>query len=373
MMMTNAPDDPERDAQLHAAWREHATEMPPAKLDAAILAAAHRAVGSKPTGSAQQDGPGARETGLHTRAARGPQRWWMPLAAAATIGAVALGILQTAPQDQSVVAPSATDMRSVPSPNPQRAMSTVASEVAPRAAQPAAQPAAPLAASRAAPSAVVPPPAQDKLDTLDRKDSPLGERANNAPPATSANVTADAPATSTGKIVARRAEADATPLPSASPPPATPAAAPQPFPAEKKNEFADVAQQRLQASEAPRQQQAAAATATRQKQAAESPPPARMAAASDEARLRDAGASQSSFASGAAAPGTVALAKTGSSAESSAKAIDIDGWITRIRKLHDDGKLADAAKELVALRAAVPDADRRLPPELRAWAATVKP
>jgi len=56
-----------------------------------------------------------------------------------------------------------------------------------------------------------------------------------------------------------------------------------------------------------------------------------------------------------------------------AKPIDVDAWIVRIRKLHDDGKLADAAKELVALRAAIPDVDRRLPPELRTWAATVKP
>ncbi len=47
--------------------------------------------------------------------------------------------------------------------------------------------------------------------------------------------------------------------------------------------------------------------------------------------------------------------------------------IVRIRKLHDEGKLADAAKELLALRQAIPDADGRLPPELRAWAATVKP
>ena len=55
------------------------------------------------------------------------------------------------------------------------------------------------------------------------------------------------------------------------------------------------------------------------------------------------------------------------------KPIDVDAWIVRIRKLHDDGKLADAVKELIAMRVAVPDADRRLPPELRAWAATVKP
>jgi hypothetical protein len=37
------------------------------------------------------------------------------------------------------------------------------------------------------------------------------------------------------------------------------------------------------------------------------------------------------------------------------------------------GKLTEAAQELAALRAAAPDADRRLPPELRTSAATVEP
>ena len=68
------------------------------------------------------------------------------------------------------------------------------------------------------------------------------------------------------------------------------------------------------------------------------------------------------------------MAKTTARADApSAPAIDVGAWIIRIRKLHDEGKLADAAKELVALRAVVPDADARLPRELRAWAATVKP
>jgi hypothetical protein len=70
--------------------------------------------------------------------------------------------------------------------------------------------------------------------------------------------------------------------------------------------------------------------------------------------------------------GAAPLARKATRAEAASAAIDVDAWIARIRKLHDDGKLADAAKELAALRAAVPDADRRLPPELRAWAASVK-
>jgi hypothetical protein len=46
--------------------------------------------------------------------------------------------------------------------------------------------------------------------------------------------------------------------------------------------------------------------------------------------------------------------------------------ITRIRALLSEGRNEDAARELIALRAAYPDADARLPPDLKAWAATIK-
>jgi hypothetical protein len=285
--MTQLPDNPERDPALADAWREHSNEMPPAPLDAAILAAAHRAVGSVP-----------QDSGKQARESTSPQRWWMPLAAAATIGAIALGILQTVPQDQPVTATSSSDMPSV--------ASSVTSSVASSAAQ-------------------------DSLKAVERKDAP---RAAAAP--------AMAQAKPAAKLVIRQVEE------SAAPPPASFAAAPQPFPADKKGEMAD------------------AVTATDRPGAA----PARMMVERDLSRQRNEVTAQSA----PAASGAVALGKTTSSAESGfAKAIDVDGWIVRIRKLHDDGKLADAAKELVALRAAVPDADHRLPPELRAWAATVKP
>ena len=117
---------------------------------------------------------------------------------------------------------------------------------------------------------------------------------------------------------------------------------------------------------------------------AAAPAPERIGAASDDKRQRNEVAQSAPMASGGGV-----MAKKAASAEmdsavrdpatrdsamrEAAKPIDVDAWIARIRKLHDDGKLADAAKELVAMRAAVPDADRRLPAELRAWAATVKP
>ncbi len=45
----------------------------------------------------------------------------------------------------------------------------------------------------------------------------------------------------------------------------------------------------------------------------------------------------------------------------------VPDWITLIRKLRDEGKTDDAAKELAAFRAAYPDHERLLPPDLRDW------
>jgi len=84
--------DPVRDAALDAVWREHSRETPPPHLDQAIIAAAHRAVGSVPQDSVASS-------------ATRPQRWWMPLAAAAAIGTIAVGVLQVTPPQKFVDAP----------------------------------------------------------------------------------------------------------------------------------------------------------------------------------------------------------------------------------------------------------------------------
>ena len=109
--------NPERDhvdPAIDALLRAHSAEMPPAQLDATILAAARRAVQSAP-----------REAESNAEATR-PWRWWMPLAAAATIGAIAISVLQLAPKQ-----PDAT--------------STIVSDTPPIVAVPA-QPSAPPAA-----------------------------------------------------------------------------------------------------------------------------------------------------------------------------------------------------------------------------------
>src|SRR5262245_15469932 len=82
--MTTSPSDrhPPSDPRIDAAWRAASREEPATALDDAIRAAARRAVDAGPRRSSE--------------ATRPPRAWW-PLAAAATIGAIAFGILQLAP------------------------------------------------------------------------------------------------------------------------------------------------------------------------------------------------------------------------------------------------------------------------------------
>src|SRR5436305_14932451 len=76
------------DPKLEALLREHSTDAPSSDIDAAILAAAHRAVQSAPQSAVNRAAEATR-----------PWRWWMPLAAAATIGAITIGVLQLAPKE----------------------------------------------------------------------------------------------------------------------------------------------------------------------------------------------------------------------------------------------------------------------------------
>src|SRR4029453_2763845 len=139
-----------------------------------------------------------------------PQRWWMPLAAAATIGAIALGILQTVPQEPSITPHSASDMPA-----------------------PASSPASPM---------------REKVALDLRKDAPRAEGqstaqpagASEAPPPAAPTVRpaappASVPAKPTGKVVP---QSNTDSLGATAPPPAamSTAAAPQPFPAEPKRD-----------------------------------------------------------------------------------------------------------------------------------------
>lgn len=79
------PSGDHRNDELDAAWRAASREEPPAALDATIAAAARRAVGAGP-GSAHRS------------------RAWWPVAAAAVVAVVAIGIVEMTPPEQ--VAPT---------------------------------------------------------------------------------------------------------------------------------------------------------------------------------------------------------------------------------------------------------------------------
>jgi hypothetical protein len=86
-----APTDP----HVLAAWRAASVEEPSARVDAAILAAAHAAV--------RDSAP--------TRPSPASDRWWrrwQPLAAAAAVTGLAFALLQSLPRDELVPMPSVT-------------------------------------------------------------------------------------------------------------------------------------------------------------------------------------------------------------------------------------------------------------------------
>ena len=84
-----APTDP----QVLAAWRAASVEEPPARVDAAILAAAQAAVrDSAPTRPSPASDPWWRR--------------WQPLAAAAAVAGLAFVLLQSLPRDEPAWAPS---------------------------------------------------------------------------------------------------------------------------------------------------------------------------------------------------------------------------------------------------------------------------
>jgi len=253
------PDRDPFDPTLDALLRADSVEEPSPDVDAAILAAAHRAVQSAP-----------RETAKPAEATS-PWRWWMPLAAAATIGAITIGVLQLAPKEPQ---PTATIVSDVPPTETRAAPETAAPAPAP-------PPAAPL--------------------TNDRSEAPRVQ----SEPSPSAKVRVDRPA----PAPLRKNEA----MP-ANPPP-------EDLPKQER----DTAEQgsaagALMRPEAPR----AAAPAVAKQSAAD------------------------------------------------AQVMSPEQRITRIRALLNEGRNEDAARELIAFRSAYTDADARLPPDLQAWAATIK-
>ena len=340
----------ERDPKLEEALRAHLREEPPSALDARILAAAHRAVESAP----RKVGPEA------TR----PQRWWMPLAAAAAIGVIAIGVVQQVPKDAAIDATSVTGTTTnapVQAPAPKVAEKVAPAEEksnAPSVAQ-SQQPAPAVGETRSAPAAVAPPPPAP-APARDANVIPKKQKEAEMPRSTEPTVASPPPAV-------------------ASPPPATaPAPAPSPFPAAppqplQKTELAASSEAkrdevRESAREAPKESQVADArkdgVMNRQAAAgaaAPAPPAAPPAAApAPQTSSFAAQRARSQETVGALAQQS---AKVGTEYDTLAR--DPEAWIVRIRKLRDEGNTSQAVRELREFRALVPDAEKKLPADLK--------
>ena len=346
------PHDPlPRDPRFDAAWRAASSEEPTPALDAAILAAAHREVGAKPQSLSAQ------------AAMRARRRWW-PLAAAATVAVIAIGVVQRAGHDDLVAPPSGSAVVSdVPAQSARSAVESAQSatsaqkskERAPDTPAPAARE---ESTQRAAPSPTVPlrkkaeavasapAPSEKQQEATANTAAPLPEPFPAATAKSDASAPRDAAATAPVADHAREsavrqrneggaasAKLAATPPPaapavptppSAAPPMPTPPAAP-PLLTPPVGSFAESSRF---AATSPERPSAAAKTAT--------------GGAVMEARIKDRAA------------------------------LPVADWIALIRRLRDEGNVAEAARELAAFRAAHADHEKLLPPDLREWHPTEK-
>lgn len=299
--MTNERDihDPALDALL----RTQLHETPPPSVDAAILTAAHHAVAAPP----------------RARAARATQawRWWMPLAAAALIGVVVIGIVPVAP---TLVEPAAPTIGDVPvggsSPSASLSKSSDDPKVAngglPLTSQRIEPPNAPAPKPEAMAPPITPAPTRKTVAMPHAASSPTPKTIAAPPPAPqrgAARELADRGATVSRPAESNTAAAERSMVPS-------PAAAPAPAPTSAPAAAADA--------------RAAAATSR------------------PDAALADQRARQA------------------------IRTLTSDEWIAQIRTLRNDGRMAEAAHALTDFRAAFSDADARLPEDLRAWAKTIR-
>jgi hypothetical protein len=366
----------EIDPELDATWRAASREQPPAALDDAIRAAARREVGAKPGGF---------------RAA--PR--WLPFAAAATVAAIAVGIVQMTPPEQ--VTPTTTPAASnAPTDAAQR-------EVKPDTEKPSAD-----SPRRQAPSAAPAPEAQRDAANPTVKEQRRGAMDENDRDVLARNrsdgfAAAPSKPLQEKKVLASRQEppqrveeteraqdlkqkteltaasSPARPNAAVSTPPASSVARnePQPFPATPAPAESGI-------SKVPPQVAAAA------------PPPASASAAAPAPEVAARKLAAQSSATGAlsdnrvgkTAGGGVGNAEPAPAQDAAAlekrpagmadkatleRRKDLaplapEEWIKRIRRLIAEGKNEDAARELLAFRREYKErADALLPSDLRAF------
>ena len=285
------------DPRVDAAWRASSREEPPERLDAAILAAARREVGAKPQST------GAREALADRR------RWW-PFAAAATVAAIAVGVLQLTTSEQlGAPAPDKTVVTDMPAP----------------------------AAAPAPDKATAPPRAEEaKPDGGE-----TSARAGNATPR------ADAPRRPAPAVTASESTKQESAASNAAP-------LPEPFPAVPPQRAAT-------AAAAPASKGEVATSAL----AGQIMAPAPSATAAAAAAAESVSARPAPLAKTAA--GRAAESGAGETRAKDQAPLPVADWIALIRRLRDEGKPVGAAKELAAFRAAHLDHEKLLPPDLRDW------
>ncbi len=350
------------DPAVDAAWREHAHDEPPRAVDDAIRAAAHRAVGSGPRKAA----PVAR------------LRWqtWAPLAIAATLGVIALGVVQLAPRDPDATREVVSDVvgaappaapPSVPSPAPigSRADSETRLGRTSRGASPA-KPSALVA--QGANSALTPSP----VDAIPREPQAFPRMREQAKEQRS-GATPEAPPRSPPRDVPVPFPASGGAAPAGAPPggPAlAPAPAPMPVPPPAVENEPSARRPALAAARSPAPA-VDAATASEGKLEAQP----RSIDAQSRSASADRGAGQS-----AATRDTTAAAPMRKDALADERSADArkamaprapDDFFASIRRLRDEGREAEAIAMLAQYRAAFGNDDNRLPGDLRLWALRV--
>ena len=342
-MTTHDPNDL-REPRFDAAWRAASNEEPPKALDDAIRAAARREV---------RAGPQTAEARAATvPSALRPERWWAPLAAAATIGAIAIGILQLANPDKVDVPGSdrhiVSDMPAAPAKANVREESASdaapASTTAERAARGRVM--APAPAPVQSPAAAPPPPPAPAL----RKDAAFADSFKERAATNAATPVAEPFPADAIKRETKQAAESAPPPPPASMPVESGAAG---LPASKLVAAPELATKGASMRDA----QSAAA------------PIAQSLAPKPAAPMRRMQESEGARAPATAGGGTMS-AEIDAAVDTRAKTqpkLAVPDWIALIRKLRDENKMDEAVKELTAFRAAHPDHERLLPPDLRDW------
>ncbi|MFI4925294.1 MAG: hypothetical protein ACHQJ7_09150 [Vicinamibacteria bacterium] len=338
----SAGHDDIRDDRVVRAWREHVRDEPPAALDDAIRAAARRAAGAKP-----QVRPVVAE-------ARKPWRWWMPLAAAATIGAIAIGVLQNMPHDAGepmVVSDMANARRDAPQ--------TPASPPVPAASAPA-----PAPMQEAVPQKKIVPPASAP-EARDRTPLPM-PRMQAAKPDTAAK-RSDAPSEAKETFV---------------PPPPADARQLEAGSDKRKQEQVGTLEKRAQATDelARRNERDAGSNFVASPPPASAPLPALAGSAAPAREAKDAAEATAPVpesraklrASAPSGQATQAAAGGRAAAEPQAMAVTPpDVFVAEIRRRLVAGDRDGAVRELQRFRRTHADADARLPDDLRTFAASV--